>query len=378
MGANISIEGFDLFSPSTWVPVFGNWGGPGWSGGVRTDGEPDWSVLPVLIVLPDGTTYRSPVDAACYKHDRAYYEAKGLPDEATRILQADLQLRRDIAALDWGSLSASEQTYAVLADVAFAAKIAAVDTVSVLVEQIHAESKSLDQQRIQLGIDPTGKTFTDTQGNSITCGQDANGNYVLNCSEVLENGTTLRTSFDSTGHVLPLNGAQTLSKAIETYGGTLIDALSLIKAIQSGDPLPIAVSGLRLANDISNLADLPSYNLSGAASIGGSILSILSLENALQRGDTLAAVTAGAQALGYGASAYLLLVTPLTLRPLPRSARSSTEHPALPMYPEPPAQSPTSTSSTLSLMATPSVPRFTPFRLSPECSGWAWLIVSST
>ncbi|MHB0985580.1 MAG: Ig-like domain-containing protein [Sulfuricella sp.] len=109
--------------------------------------------------------------------------------------------------------------------------------------------------------------------------------------------------------MLPLNGAQTLSKAIETYGGTLIDALSIIKAIQSGDPLPIAVSGLRLANDISNLADLPNYNLSGAASVGSSILSILSLEQALQRGDTLAAVTAGAQAISFGAQAYANFAT---------------------------------------------------------------------
>jgi len=107
-------------------------------------------------------------------------------------------------------------------------------------------------------------------------------------------------------------GAQTLANAINQYGGTLIDALSIIKAIQSGDPLPIAVSGLRLANDINNLNSPPDYNLSGAASIGGSILSILSLEQALQRGDTLAAVTAGAQALGYGASAYLSFASKTT------------------------------------------------------------------
>ncbi|HUX81329.1 MAG TPA: hypothetical protein VMV35_00680, partial [Halothiobacillus sp.] len=106
-------------------------------------------------------------------------------------------------------------------------------------------------------------------------------------------------------------GAQTLANAINQYGGTLIDALSIIKAIQSGDPLPIAVSGLRLANDISNLADLPNYNLSGAASIGSSILSVLSLEQALQRGDTLAAVTAGAQAISFGAQAYANFATGL-------------------------------------------------------------------
>jgi len=30
-------NGFDLFNPATWIPTFGNWCGPGWSGGVRTD-----------------------------------------------------------------------------------------------------------------------------------------------------------------------------------------------------------------------------------------------------------------------------------------------------------------------------------------------------
>lgn len=37
MGTSISIEGFSLTTPSTWVPVFGNYCGPGWSSGKRTD-----------------------------------------------------------------------------------------------------------------------------------------------------------------------------------------------------------------------------------------------------------------------------------------------------------------------------------------------------
>ena len=147
-------------------------------------------------------------------------------------------------------------------------------------------------------------TMTDAYGRVVT---DESGNPVFSIMANAGNNVVATFRFNSDG--VPVSdvpsGAQTLTNAIGQYGGTLIDALSIIKAIQSGDPLPIAVSGLRLANDISNLADLPNYNLSGAASVGGSILSLLSLEQALQRGDTLAAVTAGAQALGYGASAYL-------------------------------------------------------------------------
>ncbi len=147
-------------------------------------------------------------------------------------------------------------------------------------------------------------TMTDGYGRVVT---DENGNPIF--SVMFNAGNNVEATFRFNSNGVPVadapTGSQTLTNAIGQYGGTLIDALSIIKAIQSGDPLPIAVSGLRLANDVSNLADLPNYNLSGAASVGGSILSLLSLEQALQRGDTLAAVTAGAQALGYGASAYL-------------------------------------------------------------------------
>ncbi|MDD5242091.1 MAG: DUF2974 domain-containing protein, partial [Sulfuricella sp.] len=117
-------------------------------------------------------------------------------------------------------------------------------------------------------------------------------------------GTLFNSLTKEIGSLLEPTGAQTLANAINQYGGTLIDALSIIKAIQSGDPLPIGVSGLRLANDISNLNGTVNLNLSGAANVGSSILSIMSLEQALQHGDTLAAVTAGAQALSFGAQAY--------------------------------------------------------------------------
>jgi hypothetical protein len=64
------------------------------------------------------------------------------------------------------------------------------------------------------------------------------------------------------------------------------------------------VSGLRLANDINTLNGTVNLNLSGASNIASGILSVMSLEQALQQGDSLAAVTAGAQALSYGAQAF--------------------------------------------------------------------------
>jgi len=102
------------------------------------------------------------------------------------------------------------------------------------------------------------------------------------------------------------SGLQTLLDGISTSGPTLIDALSLVRAIQTGEPLPVVASGLRLANSLVNPAGQPvtNLNLSGAAHAASGVLSLMSLSNALERGDALGAVTAGAQALQFGAQAY--------------------------------------------------------------------------
>jgi len=97
------------------------------------------------------------------------------------------------------------------------------------------------------------------------------------------------------------DASQTLVQALTTVGA----ALTLIKAIQTGNPLPIAVSGLRLASTI----DSGNTTLSEGANIGAGILSLVSLENALKRGDTMAAVTAGAQAVNFGAQAYTQMLS---------------------------------------------------------------------
>lgn len=94
-------------------------------------------------------------------------------------------------------------------------------------------------------------------------------------------------------------------QGIANYGPSLIDALSLIKAIQTGEALPIVTSGLRLANDIDKwdkTVDLPYLN--GAASVAGGVLSIMSLDAALKRGDTLGVIASTANAVNFGAIAY--------------------------------------------------------------------------
>ena len=99
---------------------------------------------------------------------------------------------------------------------------------------------------------------------------------------------------------------QTISNGV----GSLIDALSLIKAIQSGQPLPIVASGLRLAADLDYLdgtRDLPV--LGAASSIAGSVLSLYGLANALEQGDGVGAITSAAYAVKGAADAAQFLQT---------------------------------------------------------------------
>ncbi|MDD4950697.1 S-layer family protein [Sulfuricurvum sp.] len=101
------------------------------------------------------------------------------------------------------------------------------------------------------------------------------------------------------------SGVSNLIDGVSTYGPSMIDALSLIKAIQSGQPLPEVASGLRVANDISKMtSSTTNYALDGAASVGSGILSLMSLDAALKRGDVIGATNAGLQTVNFAATAY--------------------------------------------------------------------------
>lgn len=97
-----------------------------------------------------------------------------------------------------------------------------------------------------------------------------------------------------------INNSDTANE-INTYGPLVIDSLSLIKAIQTGQPMSIASSGLRLANDLTH----HSYTiLDGSSSAVSGILSIMSLDAALKQGDGWAIATSSAYSIAYAAKAY--------------------------------------------------------------------------
>lgn len=166
-----------------------------------------------------------------------------------------------------------------------------------------------------------------TPNGSFTKIYDGANNLLSTSNTEIQNGpdgqTVIKTTVLANGHVTEVittpdgtvttrevyTPTETLTRSLTTT----LDALSLITAIQSGNLLPIAVSGLRLAThlDINNLTNgaITNTQISAAADVGSGILSVLSLANALKNGDTLGAVTSGAQAISFGASAYTKFVT---------------------------------------------------------------------
>lgn len=82
----------------------------------------------------------------------------------------------------------------------------------------------------------------------------------------------------------------------------LNDMASLIGAIQSGRPLPVLNSGLRLLNTLDNLDNNTANNmpyLGSATAMVGGLASLYSLSNALKYGDSLTQITATLSTLNY-------------------------------------------------------------------------------
>ena len=146
-----------------------------------------------------------------------------------------------------------------------------------------------------VAVYPGSVDFNLQNGGAFSVGPD--GKY--SAAQIDATGQSNATLFEPNGTEIgpaPVTGAQTLSSALLGIG----DFYNLVTAIQTGQPLPVAVAGARLiANQVpTNLA------LGGVATAGSAVLSVLSLENAIQRGDAIGALYASAQAVQFGAQAY--------------------------------------------------------------------------
>ena len=115
---------FSIFSPSSWVPTYGNFGGPGWTNGSR---ESDAKPVPAKD---------ENLDDKFATHDKAYREIdeeyalgnKSYTEWREAITKIDEQLLDDLKNVDWedpdfGTPEQVEQAqkYARAAEIAFKA-----------------------------------------------------------------------------------------------------------------------------------------------------------------------------------------------------------------------------------------------------------------
>ncbi|MBF0097993.1 MAG: hypothetical protein HQM04_18240 [Magnetococcales bacterium] len=136
MAEDIKFPGFSIFSPNAWAATWGDWCGPGWSGGQRDAdlSSEQMAAMPIARSIgPEGGEPRdSPIDKTCHEHDTAYQEA----DEQTGVdkdelkYEADKKLLEDLDALDWSQLSKTEQEYARQMKTAFILKKLAYEALS--------------------------------------------------------------------------------------------------------------------------------------------------------------------------------------------------------------------------------------------------------
>jgi len=117
--AYIGWNGFSIADGNSWVPTYGNWAGPGYSGGERTE-TPNEAIGPAKNAIGE----ISQVDAAAKTHDLSYHNAQGKPNEAELKVEADMQLLCDLANADTSKMSADEAFYASLIAREFSQKIA--------------------------------------------------------------------------------------------------------------------------------------------------------------------------------------------------------------------------------------------------------------
>lgn len=300
--------------------LLGGWGAPIGAALGATAGSDFGTYLwerllaPAIGIGADG----NPVPSGFSVEFKQLYGTDGAAAGLSIITKADSGLLSE-TRLDNGGRTVSQKTYTTsgaytaLIDESSPAFSATTGTIGSTfsvdgqgnITAIHTENGYVTSDRYSID----GSVISSTTGpNGTLIFETGPGQILLNAEAVITDPDTGLPATveltDSIRSAAPSSGISTLLNSIATYGPSIIDALSLIKAIQSGEPLPIVVSGLRLANDLSTLNGASNLNLSGAANAASGILSLLSLDAALEEGDALGAVTAGAQAIAFGAQAF--------------------------------------------------------------------------
>jgi len=155
----------------------------------------------------------------------------------------------------------------------------------------------------------TSSTVTDADGKvvkSVTTEVSYNDAGEATRAEfVSDSSGTTKTVYDDAGAVVSEVRVQSGADNIGSAVGTATSFLSLIKAIESGKPLPIVVSGVNTLAAMQQ-ATTGSVNttLSGAQSVLGAATSLYNLSAAWKQNDATGVFAAGASSLYYGGTAY--------------------------------------------------------------------------
>lgn len=189
----ISINVANRYNASDYVPIYGNYCGPGWTGGERVDANApgDFSVPPV-----------DAIDALCKVHDEQYGLAAITSDPAAAariIANADMALLRDASTLLAKNmlpdvsindrLDASGLAYTQLAIDAFAVKALTIDSVNVIKGEVQNMLQGLsDFIKSRSGVPVS---YQDQFGTISTLSLEDDGGFELTSSATLDDGSTL-------------------------------------------------------------------------------------------------------------------------------------------------------------------------------------------
>lgn len=178
---SLSFNGLSLLKPATWIPIFGNFCGPGWTAGTRekiTDVSDIKNTPPIRIKWPDGSFKPSLLDEICQDHDQSYFFAEGKPNEYILKAKADSYFV-DRIEKNFELFSELEKPYASLAGPLFSAKYSVVDKPTVdLLNFIDKINHSIENLIKKSGT-PKEVSLTDQDGNTISRTIDDDGKITL-------------------------------------------------------------------------------------------------------------------------------------------------------------------------------------------------------
>jgi hypothetical protein len=242
----ISINVANPYNASDYVPIYGNYCGPGWTGGQR-----------------NGSNFNVPaidaVDRACREHDWQYLVASYTPnptDAARIIANADFALLKTASTLlaenmrpntpSADILSSAGLAYTGLMIDAFAVKALTIDSANVIKGDIQNALQGLsDFIKSRSGVP---LSFQDQFGTTSTLTLGANDNLKLTASATLDDGSKL--------------SSEAVSSPFEESAGqvgliTRPDGSVDVVANGDGESVSVANADVYVARDSTVAIDLP-------------------------------------------------------------------------------------------------------------------------